>query len=417
MRRRMSLACLVALALGGLVSAENWPGWRGPRGDGTSADKSPPLEWSATKNVRWKVALPDGGNSSPVVWKDRVFVTQATDKGAKRWVMCFRRSDGGLLWKAETPFQGKEPTHDTNPYCSATPVTDGERVIASHGSAGMVCYDLGGKELWRKDLGKLDHIWGNASSPILYGDLCILWCGPGDRQFLLAVEKKTGKTAWEHNEPGGKSGGSAREWIGSWTTPIVVKVGDHDELILPVPEKVKGFDPKTGRELWSCSGLGRLVYASPVCSEDGIVLAISGFHGPALAVKVGGQGDVTETRRLWQHPQSQPQRIGSPVVVGGYAYLLNENGLAQCFDLKTGKDLWGKERIGSASWGSMVSAAGRLYVTNQAGETIVLAAKPELQVLARNKLGERVLASVAIADGEIFIRGYKHLWCVGASPE
>src|SRR5204863_7098453 len=143
----------------------------------------------------------------------------------------------------EVRFDGKEPTHATNPYCSATPVTDGQRVIASHGSAGLVCYDFDGKELWRKDTGPQLHIWGNASSPILYGDLVILWVGPGERQILLAVDKSSGKTVWEHSEPGGSDGIKNKDWVGSWSTPIIARVGSRDELILSVPHKVKGFDP------------------------------------------------------------------------------------------------------------------------------------------------------------------------------
>jgi outer membrane protein assembly factor BamB len=405
-----ALAALLGCA--GMALAEDWPAWRGPRGDGSSTDTAPPLRWSRTSNVRWKVRLPDAGNSSPVVWGGRVFLTQALDKGPRRAVLCFDRADGKLLWQRETPYEDREPTHATNPYCSATPATDGERVVASLGSAGMVCYDFAGKELWRKDVGKLYHIWGNASSPVLYGDLAILWCGPGDRQFLLAVDKASGKTVWEHQEPGGKYGKSPAEWVGSWSTPLIARVGDHDELVLGVPGKVKGFDPKTGKERWSCSGLGPLVYASPVYSTDGILVALSGFHGAALAVRAGGKGDVTATHRLWHHPQRNPQRIGSPVIVGDHAYLLNEQGLAQCFDLKTGKDLWHKDRVSSPSWSSPVYAAGRLYVPNQAGDTLVLAASPKFEVLARNSLGERVLSSIALSDGQVFLRTYLHLWCI-----
>jgi outer membrane protein assembly factor BamB len=405
----------VVLLACGAATADNWPAWRGPTGDGRSAEADVPLHWSRTENVRWKAPLPDSGNSSPVVWNDRVFVTQALDKGARRAVLCFDRADGKLLWQREVRFEGREPTHETNPYCSATPVTDGERVIASHGSAGMVCYDFAGRELWRKDLGTLEHIWGNASSPVLSGDLAILWCGPGGRQYLLAVDKATGRTVWEHAEPGGNAGHDSKNWRGSWSTPVIAKIDGHDELILPVPEKLKGFDPKTGRELWSCAGLGPLAYASPVVSADGIVVAVSGFHGPDLAVRAGGRGDVTTTHRLWRHAERIPQRVGSPVIAGGHAYLLNENGLAQCFELASGKDVWGKERISGASWGSFVAAGGRLYVTNQAGETLVLAASPEFKLLARNPLGERTLASPAVSDGEIFIRTYKHLWCIGAA--
>jgi outer membrane protein assembly factor BamB len=413
MTRRWLL--LIAALLFGFCAAraDNWPGWRGPTGDGRSAEKEAPLHWGPTENVRWKTALLDAGNSSPAVWKDRVFVTQAMDKGARRAVLCFDRADGTLLWLREVRYEGREPTHETNPYCSATPVTDGRRVIASHGSAGLVCYDFAGNELWRKDVGKLEHIWGNASSPVLYADLAILWCGPGERQFLLAVDTSTGKAVWQHDEPGGNAGHDSRNWAGSWTTPIITRVGDHDELILPVSGKVKGLDPKTGKELWSCAGLGSLVYASPVCSADGVIVAVSGFHGPDLAVQTGGTGDVTETHRLWRHAERIPQRIGSPVIVGKYAHLLNEQGLAQCFDLATGKDQWDRPRVSGPSWGSLVAVGERLYVINQAGETLVLAAGPEFKVLARNRLNERTLASVAVSDGDLFIRTYQHLWCIG----
>src|SRR6266487_774567 len=276
---RFWVAAAVVLAMSGPISATNWPGFRGPTGDGVSLEKKLPLHWSPTENVRWKTPLPEGGNSSPVVWGNRIFLTQAVDKGTRRLVMCIDRADGKILWQRETRFQEKESTHSDNPYCSATPLTDGTRVIASHGSAGMVCYDFSGKELWRHDVGKLEHIWGNASSPILYGNLCILWCGPGPRQFLLAVDKSNGQTVWEFQEPGGMKGDDkdSQSWAGSWTTPIIVKA-DHDELILCVPEKVRGLDPHTGKERWSCGGLSKLVYTSPV-HADGSLVAMSGYHG------------------------------------------------------------------------------------------------------------------------------------------
>lgn len=425
LRMLVVLLCCTTPAL-----AANWPAWRGPDGQGHSPDKNLPLKWNAKDNVRWKVPLPDEGNSTPVVWGDRIFLTQAAEKvdwppkpasggpasAHRRSLLSFNRADGKLLWQRDTIYKEMESTHNTNPFCSASPVTDGARVIVSHGSAGMVCYDFAGKELWHKDLGKLEHIWGNASSPILYGDLAILWCGPGDRQFLLAVHKTNGETVWQQDEPGG-SYGKGNNWLGSWTTPLVVRVGDHDELILGVPGKVKAFDPKTGTELWSCAGLGKLVYTSPVCSADGIIVAMGGFHGPALAVRAGGKGDVTQTHRLWHHAEGILQRIGSPVIVGDHVYLVNEPGMAQCFELKTGKDLWKKERVTGSTWGSLVAADGRLYVTNTAGETLVLAANPKLEVLAKNPLGEKVLGSLAVSDGELFIRSYQHLWCISEKKQ
>jgi outer membrane protein assembly factor BamB len=405
--------CVLSLLLlsAGVGLADNWPAWRGPTGDGRSSEKDAPLTWSRTENVRWKAPLPSPGNSTPVVWGDRVFLTQSIDaKGTRRAVLCFDRADGKLLWQRETPFKDREPTHATNPYCSASPVTDGQRVVASLGSAGLVCYDLHGKELWRKDLGKLHHIWGNASSPILYKDLVILWCGPGERQFLIALNKTTGEQVWKHDERGGKFGKVPSDWLGSWSTPLIVRAGDHDELLLPVPHKLKGFDPSTGKELWACDGLGPLVYTSPVCSADGIAVAMSGYHGPALAVRVGGKGDVTKAR-LWRHGKGNPQRIGSPVVVGKHLYLLNENGAAVCLEVATGKDVW-RERLPGTSWSAMVAVGDRIYVTNQAGDCHVIVASPKFQRLGVNSLGERVLSSVAVSNGELFIRSYRHLWCI-----
>jgi outer membrane protein assembly factor BamB len=411
MTRRL-LPVTVLLLGAAVAQAENWSGWRGPTGLGQSTDKMPPLTWSKSENIRWKAALPESGNASPVVWGEHIFLTQAINKGAKRGILCVDRKTGEEKWARYVEFTGKEPTHGTNPYGSATCVTDGERVIASLGSAGLLCLDFAGKELWKKDLGEFIHIWGNASSPVLHGDRVILWCGPGDRQFLLALDKKTGDEVWRHEEPGGHAGLKKGDpWIGSWSTPVITKVGDHEELILSVPKRVKGFDPKTGKELWHCNGLTDLVYTSPVVSPDGIVIAMSGYGGSALAVRAGGSGDVTKTRRLWHHP-GNPQRIGSAVIVGEHAYLVNEPGGASCFELKTGKDLWKQERLLGKTWGSFVHAAGRLYVTSNSGETVVVKADPNVEELARNKLPDEVLASIAISDGELFIRGYKFLWCI-----
>jgi outer membrane protein assembly factor BamB len=406
---------VLAGVLAAPAAAENWPGWRGPDRMGHSAEKDLPLTWGPKEHVKWKAPLPDTGNASPVVWGDRVFVTQATEKGTRRGVICFDRASGKQLWFKTIEYRETEPTHATNPHGSATPVTDGERVYASLGSAGLVCYDFSGNRVWQKSFGPQIHIWGNASSPVLYGDLVVLFVGPGETQALVALDKKTGDPVWRHDEPGGKSGTTGnQDWIGSWSTPVVAKVNGRDELILNVPLRVKGFDPKTGKELWACDGLGKLVYTSPVVSDDGIVVAMSGYGGPALAVKVGGSGDVTKTHRLWHHTKNIPQRIGSPVIVGDHAFLVSEPGLGQCFELKAGRDLWEKTRLTSTTWGSLVSAGGRLYVTNVAGETLVLAPTPEkADVLATNKLPDKVLASIAVADGELFIRGYKNLWCIG----
>jgi outer membrane protein assembly factor BamB len=196
-----SAVALGALALALSTQAANWPAWRGADGQGTSSEKNLPTRWSATENIRWKIPLPDRGNSTPVVWGDKVFVTQAIEEKNERALLCFARRDGKLLWQKSVNYAAKEETHETNPYCSASPATDGQRVIITHGSAGVFCYDFEGKELWKRDLGKQDFDWGNGSSPVLHGDVCILYHGPGKGAKLLGLDKKSGKTLWEYAEP------------------------------------------------------------------------------------------------------------------------------------------------------------------------------------------------------------------------
>jgi outer membrane protein assembly factor BamB len=413
---------LLPTALLGLTlpaAADNWPAWRGADGGGHSKEKGLPVKWSATENVKWKVELPGPCNSTPIVWGDKVFLTQATDKGQKRSLMCLNRKDCSLLWEKTVEYKDKEPTHQTNPYCAASPVTDGERVVVSYGSAGLFCYDFKGELLWRRDLGKSHHIWGNAASPVLYGDLALLNFGPGERTFLLAVNKKDGKDVWKVDEVGGKLGGEGPStWVGSWSTPVVAKVEGHDELIMTWPGVVRAYDPKDGKLLWSCMGLAkdsggdRLVYTSPLVAP-GVVVAMAGFMGPYLAVKPGGKGDVTETHRLWRETKA-PQRVGSGVIVGEHVYIVNEPGTAQCIELRTGKTLW-TERTGAKSWGSMVAADGKLYLLNQEGETVVLEASPTFKILSRNPLKEHTNSSIAVSDGELFLRTDRHLWCIGAA--
>ena len=346
----------------------------------------------------------------------RVFLTQAVEN--RRTVMCFDRADGKLLWQSGVTYAGKESSHETNPLCSASPAADGGRVIVSFASAGLFCYDFDGKELWHRDLGKQAHIWGNGASPIIHVGLCILNFGPGERTFLIAVNKKTGEKEWQVDEPGGNSGeerpGEKPNWIGSWSTPIVIKVNGREELIMTWPKRVAAYDPETGKELWTCGGLNPLVYTSPLYA-DGAIVAMGGFMGMALAVKADGSGDVTETHRLWHHPKTK-QRIGSGVIHDGHIYILNDPGVAECYELKTGKLIWEERLAGkgpdNTSWSSMVRAGDRLYVINHSGDTFVLRASPKFELLATNSLGETDNASLAVSDGDIFIRPHEALWCI-----
>jgi outer membrane protein assembly factor BamB len=337
-------------------------------------------------------------------------------------LLCFDRESGKQLWQSGVVYPEKEITHDGNPQCSASPVTDGVRVIASFGSAGLYCYDFEGKEIWRRDLGKQTHIWGNAASPILHQDLCILNFGPGERTFLIAVNKQNGEKVWQKDEPGGSSGekkpGQDKpDWVGSWSTPIIISVDGHQELVMTFPRRVAAFNPQTGQELWTCRGLNPLVYTSPLYG-DGTIVAMGGFMGSSLAVTPGGQGDVTDTRRLWQIPKTK-QRIGSGVISNGHIYILNDPGVAECFDLKTGKLVWEERLKGpgakSDSWSSMVLAGERIYALNQSGDGFVLKASPKFELLATNALAETTISSPAVSDGQVFVRTYKALWCIGTA--
>jgi outer membrane protein assembly factor BamB len=397
-----------------IAVAENWPAWRGPTGTGQSSETGFPVSWSAEQNVAWKKPLPGPGNSTPIVWGDRVLLSCAQEKGAVRSLLCFRRTDGELIWQRDVPYQADpaEPTHDTNPYCSSSPTTDGQRVVVWHGSAGVFAYDLDGKLLWQKDLGKFEHIWGNASSPLICDDLVILSCGPGLRAFVVALKLADGQEVWRIEPPQAQST-KIDEYRGSWSTPVLYQDGARQLVLLSLPQRLYAIDPKTGNEIWSSGGLGDLVYTSPLTSSDTVV-AMSGYGGPALAVRSGGSGDVTETHAVWSHKEKNPQRVGSGIIVGQNIFILNENGVAWCLDLATGERRW-EQRLGDANcWSSMCHVDGRIYVINMEGETIVLEPDPaECRVVAQNPLGELTRGSLAFSQGQIFVRTYQHLYCIG----
>ena len=428
MKTQLLLAAVLSTA-SLTASAANWPAWRGANADGISTEKNLPVKWSKDENVRWRIPLPEAGNSTPVVWGDRIFVTQPV--GDRRTLMCFNRADGQLLWQSGVTTKEKEPTHGTNPFCSASPVTDGERVIVSFASDGLYCYDFSGKELWKRtDLGQQIHIWGGATSPVIHGNLCFLNFGPGETTYLLALDKTTGKTVWKNEEPGGDAGAppaapkdapadkkaaSPAKWTGSWTTPVIIKEGGLDSLLMSWPGRVCSLDPATGKERWNSTGLTPLVYTSPI-HAGGIVVAMSGFGGSALAVRTGGSGDVTESKRLWHQPRS-PQRIGSGVIHEGHIYIHNDPGTAMCLNLETGKEVWSERLTGSGAsgqnWSSVILADGKCYTITQGGDCFVFKASPTFELLAANPLGERSNSSIVPSNGDLLIRTHKALWCIG----
>jgi len=411
-RLSMIVVLTLALPLNAARAGDNWPMWRGPNMDGVTDVENAPLKWSANENIRWKAKLPGPGNSSPVVWGNRVFVTCASEKGAKRSLLCFDRKAGAQQWVQSVNFGEEQRTHKTNPYCSSSPATDGERVVVWHGSAGLHCYDLQGEKLWSKDLGRFKHIWGTASSPVIHNDLVILSAGPGLHAFLAAYDKRNGDEVWRKELPDVKST-KIDEFRGSWSTPVPLTENGRTLMLLSLPLRLIAFRPETGDVVWSCEGLSKLAYTSPLVG-DGVVVAMSGYRGPAIAVRTGGQGNVTATHRLWRQAdrKKNPQRIGSGIIVDGHIYICNEPGIAWCMNAKTGEITWQK-RLGSRSWSSMSLAAGRLYVSDTKGDTHVIEPDPkECRVLAKNSLGELIRASLAFTDGRIFARTYEHLYCI-----
>jgi len=405
----LSLQALTPCARGA-----DWPAWRGPHGNGVTDETDLPLKWSATENVAWKAPLPGPGNSTPVVSQGRVFVTCASDKGATRSVLCFDRTGGKPLWRQDTKYSGEETTHDTNPYCSASPVTDGRRVFASLGSAGVVAYEAAdGRPLWHRDLGPMRHIWGNASSPVLQDGKLILLCGPGPETRLVALDPENGDPTWQNDLPEAKGKGPD-EWKGAWNTPVVHSDGGSATLIVDLPRYVAGFDPASGKERWRCHGLGDLAYANALVG-NGVIVSMSGYGGPAIGMRLpkpGETGDLTATHRLWVVEKNQ-QRVGTGVIAGKHVYIVTDPGMAECIDPETGKTLW-KQRAANSSWSSAVLSGDRLYVIDQTGQTVVLRTGPKFELLAENPLGETTRASIAPSDGQLFIRTYKALYCIGS---
>lgn len=423
MKLSSALLLILALSVGPSIASENWPFWRGDlTGSGaTASDASLPTEWSKDKNVKWRAELPEPGNSTPTIWGDKIFVTQA--ENAKHWrgLLCLDRRTGEEIWRNGLTYEEEERSHRMNSFCSASAATDGKIVVASYGSAGVAAYDFAGKELWRRDLGAIDHVWGNSSSPLIHGDLVIHYHGPAKNAVLYGLDKTSGETVWKYDEPewapkdrtdGFKGRDGDDGVIGSFSTPIIYNTGERDELTMSFPLEIRAFDPASGETLWTCQGLNPLIYSSPI-HDNGVVVAMGGFHGNTVAVRSGGSGDVTDTHRLWQRV-GDGDTIGSGVVKAGKVYFDNAGGVIFCVDMKTGKNEW-KARLPGAgkSWGSLVLAGDHIYSLSQAGDCAIFKTNPDnFEELGLNELGEESNSSIAVAGNQIFIRTFDALWCI-----
>ncbi|MCA9050310.1 MAG: PQQ-binding-like beta-propeller repeat protein [Planctomycetaceae bacterium] len=413
------LPAIVALTASAAAIGEDWSAFRGPHGNGVSDAVRVPVEWSADNNVAWKSPLPGRSNGSPVVSGNRILLTSATDEGHKRNLHCFDTSDGHSLWVRTAEFDKTMPTHETNQYGGSTPATNGQYVLVWHGSAGLFCFDLDGQELWKQDLGEFRHQWGYGTSPVIHGDRVILHTGPGKRVFVAAFRLKDGQPLWKAEEPVDGDGdyNSAKKYMGSWSTPVIVSADGRDIAVCSLATRVNGYDVETGDIVWTCDGLsgdrGDLAYTSPVIAGD-ICVSMGGFKGPAVAFRMGGSGNITAERRLWREDHNNPQRIGSGVFVGGHIYMANAGAnTIECIEPETGKALWQERSPGAAHWGSLVLADGRLYTTDQEGTTVVFRPTPEkLDVLAVNRLNSPGNSTPAVADHTIFIRTFESLYCI-----
>jgi outer membrane protein assembly factor BamB len=386
-------------------AARYWARWRGPSGQGLVDGKGYPDTWSATENVVWKVPVPGSGNSSPIVWRDQIYLTTATDNGNQASVLAYRRSDGQRLWEAVVPAGAPDRPHNKNGYASATVATDGQRIYASFGGRGLMAVDMSGKQVWHTPIGRVENYHGPAGSPLLYKNSVILYQDQRSGSFVAAFDKATGKQLWK----------TARDAQVGWGTPIAIRVVDHDELIVHGQNRVVAYNPDTGAELWRCGGSTFEVIPTPVVGY-GMLFCASGRAGPTLAIRPGGKGDVTSTHVAWTTPRGSPF-VPSPILFGDLLYTINDmQSIVSAFDARTGTSLW-QGRLGVATRegfsASPVAFDGKVFFTNDDGETFVLRGGKTFDLLHVNRIGEQTLASPALVDGRWYIRTAQHLYAIG----
>ena len=426
----------IGIVLGASVSAETdpeaekfWAQWRGPYATGVSKTANPPLEWSETKNIRWKIEIPGRGSASPVVWGDRIFLVTAvpidasleeshTPRGGFRprkmhrfVVMAIDRSDGSVIWgRTATQDTPHEATHqDNGTWASGSASTDGERVYAYFESRGLYVYDMDGNLVWEKDLGDkgMRNQFGEGSTPALYEDrIVIVWDHLGGQSYVVVLDKNTGEEVWRAD----------RDEIDTWATPLVVEHDGREQVIVPGMNRLRSYDLQNGEIVWESEGLTMNPIPSPV-GADGMVFAMSGFRGNNLkAIRLAGaSGDITGTDRIaWELTRDTPY-VPSPLLYDGILYFLKTNsGILSAFDAETGKPHFALQRLEGVPnvFASPVGAAGRVYLPGRDGTTLVIRHGNEYEILASNTLDDGFDASPALVDNEILLRGYRYLYSI-----
>jgi outer membrane protein assembly factor BamB len=408
-----------------------WPQWRGPHANGISRQANPPVDWSETKNVRWKVEIPGRGSASPIVWNDRLFLLTAVPvgitgdgqhtprgglrpRGAHRFVvLAIDRKTGRTIWERvaheQEPHEAGHAENST--WASSSAITDGERVYAYFESFGLYAYDMNGTLIWSKDLGdkRMRNQFGEGSTPALYGNtLVIVWDHlNGDGSFIVALDKRDGRELWR----------VPREEIDTCATPLILEVNGRPQVIVPAMNRNRGYDLETGKIVWEGDGLTMNPIPSPVY-EDGLVFLMSGFQGNDLrAIRINeARGNIDGTNAVaWSFDRDTPY-VPSPILVNGVLYFLKTNsGILSAFDAKTGKPYYQNQRLDGLPnvFSSPVSAQGRVYFTGREGATMVIKAGPTFEVLSTNRLDDGFDASPALVDNDIYLRGYKYLYAIG----
>jgi len=432
----LSLLALVVTNSAGAFAGPGWPQWRGPSGQGVSEEKNLPISWNTVTNIKWKAAIPGRGHSSPIVLGNRIFLTTAIEgeavpgaaavkhmDGDKEFlhpdsigadhkhqfqVIALDRKTGKIVW-SQTAFDGTpyDNRHRKSSYAASTPATDGTNVYAFFGTEGLYAYSMDGKLKWKADLGKLGTVgMGTGTSPIIYRDLVIVQCDEenGASSFIVAVNKNTGKEAWR----------TPRKVQVSWSTPLLIQTAKRAELITSGTEFVIAYDPATGQELWRHNGVKSNAIPSPV-ANNGVVFISAGFPAKiAMAITLGGTGDLADTV-LWKYEKGTAY-VPSPILYGDYLYLTSDRGVLTCLDAKTGEVKYegGRVPVPASFTASPVAFDGKILLTSEDGDTFIVKAGPKHEILGTNSVGEPVYASPAVADGNIFIRGERNLYCIGS---
>ena len=444
MMRRASLILCGVIAAGAVASAQNWPSFRGPAASGVADGAPTPVTWNAAtgENLLWRTPVPGVAVSSPIVWGDRIFVSTAVSSDASAGIrtglygdvapakdvsphtwklLALDRRSGNVLWEREA-HKGvpKTKRHPKSSQASATPVTDGRHVIVSFGSEGLFAYDVDGKPLWKRDLGVLnagwfydpEFEWGIASSPIIWKNMVIVQCDIQKNSYIAAFDVASGQPVWRTD----------RDEIPSWATPAIFEHDGRAELVTQATTFIRGYDPSTGKELWRLAGNSEITIPTPIIGP-GVIIVTNGYMGvqPIFAIKPGASGDITlkgdrtsSDAIAWSTTRGGPY-IPTPIVYGGQLYVLGINGVLAAYNVSTGERIY-QERVegGTSFSASPVAADGKLYLASEDGDIFVVKAGPKYELLAKNAMGQVIMATPAISNGVIIVRGLKEVFAIGA---